>query len=236
VEISEVEGIDVPVYDGKAMGPQVRQESIDAVSALLSGDMETAENKLRGMYKLVKSGVRLTAEGVEDLYLQNPIQESDWFLALREQADQIRSFLGTDALRVEARKPQFSTLLDGSVTEQQAEPQRRAVAEALGQVAANLSTMRTRISLAKQVTESHRPRDTDADVGMVTAVDFVEFVSGFSEDLDATIGLLNDAGAVAEDGCIKCLARIHDGISGQMYEWGLATAFCEKLARRFVLA
>jgi hypothetical protein len=65
------------------------------------------------------------------------------------------------------------------------------------------------------------------------AADFVQFVSGFSEDLDGVIGVLDDAMAVSEDGCVRCLARVHDGIADQAREWGLAAAFSAKLARRF---
>jgi len=234
VVLSEIEEIDVPVYDARALGPQVRQESVAAASALLNGDMETADEKLRGLYRLVKSGVRLTAEGVEDLYHQQMAEDSDWVLALRERAEEIRTFLGTDALRVESMKPKFEAMLDGSVTEQQAEPQRATVSDALGRLSSDLVTMCTRIALAKQVTENHRLRD-EAGSGPM-ASDFVDFVSSFSEDLDAMIGVLGDAQVIAEDGCIKCLARLHDGLAARMYEWGLATAFCEKLARRFALA
>jgi hypothetical protein len=233
VVISEIEEIDVPVYDARALGPQVRQESVAAAKALLNGDMDTADEKLRGLYRLVKSGVRLTAEGVEDLYHQQMSEDSDWVLALREQAEQIRSFLGADALRVESMKPRFESLLD-SIGEHQAEPHRTAVADALSKLSSDLVTMRTRIALAKQVNESYRIRD-DKESGP-TASDFVDFVSSFSEDLDAMLGILGDAQVVAEDGCIKCLARLHDGLAVRMYEWGLATTFCEKLARRFALA
>lgn len=234
VVISEAEEIDVPVYEVKAMGKQVRQESIAAVRAMLANDLPGAEDKVRGMYRLVKSGIRLTAEGVEDLYHQHAVADSDWFKAVQEQGDKIRSFIGTESIRISRRPPRFEALLDDGVTESQAEPQRAGVAASLAQLSGELVAMRSRIALARQVTEGHRPRD--AAEGDMTASDFVEFVAGFGEDLDAMIGLLGDAQAVSEDGCIKCLARLHDGVSSQMYEWSLATAFCEKLARRFVLA
>ena len=38
---------------------------------------------------------------------------------------------------------------------------------------------------------------------------------------------------VAEDGDVRCLARLHDKIAGQMKEWTIAAAFAEKMARRF---
>lgn len=234
VVISEVEEIDVPVFEARTMGKQTRQESMAAVQALLANDTAGAEEKLRGLYRLVKSGVRLTAEGVEDLYHRQPVSESDWFRAVQEQGDKIRLFLGSEAIRISKREARFESLTSGNVTEAQAEPQRGAVGASLAQLSGELVPMRNRIALAKQVTEGHRPRD--ASEGDMTATDFVEFVAGFGDDLDAMIGLLGDAQAVAEDGCLKCLARLHDGVSSQMYEWGLATAFCEKLARRFVLA
>jgi len=91
--------------------------------------------------------------------------------------------------------------------------------------------MKTRTALARQVTESHRLRDKGDDA--MAATDFVQFVTGYSEDLDGVLGILNDAVAVSDSGCVRCLARVHDGIADQAYEWTLAAAFSEKLARRF---
>ena len=234
VVISNVEEIEVPVYDASAMGAQVREEAVLATEALLSGDTAAAEEKLRGLYRLVKSGVRLTAEGVEDLCHQQAFAESEWFQAVREQEKQIREFLGTDALRLATSSPRFSAITDESVTEDAAESQRGAIASGLASLSADFVGMRNRIVLAKQVTEGHIPRDAADD--SMTSADFVEFVAGFGDDVDNMIGVLGDAQAVAEDGCLKCLARLHDGISEQMHEWGLAAAFSEKLARRFIVA
>jgi len=235
VTISDVEEIDVPVYEAGSMGSQVREEAAQAAAALLADDMETADEKLRSLYQLVKSGVRLTAEGVEDLYQKQFFTEGDWFRAVQEQDQQIRTFLGTEALRVTATKSRFANVADESVTENQAEAQRGTIAGALAQLSGDLAGMRNRIALAKQVTEGHQARGGDADDNM-TSTDFVEFVAGYGDGLDNLIGILGDAQAVSEDGCLKCLARLHDGIAEQMYEWGLAAAFCEKLARRFVVA
>ena len=66
-----------------------------------------------------------------------------------------------------------------------------------------------------------------------SSAEFVQFSSVFAEDLDGMISMVDDALAVAEDGCVKCLARLHDGIAGQMREWAIAAAFAEKMARRF---
>jgi len=233
VEISEVEEIDVPVFEAAAMGAQVRQEAREAVKALLTDDIETAEDKIRSLYRLVRAGVRLTAEGVEDLYSKRDYADDDWFRAVQEEGIKIRAFLGSEADRVPVFKRRFFSAVDGAVTEAQAESQRDALKQGLGELHRGFVGMRNQIALARQIDGTRKLRDESA--GMASS-DFVEFVGGLNAALDEVIGILGDAQAVAEDGSIKCLARVHDGIAGQANEWALASAFCEKLARRFVAA
>ena len=101
---------------------------------------------------------------------------------------------------------------------------------AMKRLSESLSKMDKECTLGRQVTESYSLRGSQ---DAMAATEFVEFVQDFAEDLDGMRGVVSDALAVAEDGCVKCLARVHDGISGQMYEWTLASAFISKLARRF---
>jgi len=231
VAISEVEEIDVPVFEASAMGAQVRQEAKDAAKALLMGDTDTADQKIRALYRLVKAGVRLTAEGVEDLYHKQDYASADWFKAMREEGPKIRAFLGAEAVRLPAFKQRFSAVIDESVTESQADAKRGELTKGLTDLCRGFVEMRDRLALAKQIDESHKLRD-GAESTMAVA-DFVEFVDGLSEALDSLIGILGDAQAVVEDGSVKCLARVHDGVADQAHEWALASAFCEKLARRF---
>ena len=84
---------------------------------------------------------------------------------------------------------------------------------------------------ARTVDESYVVRGSAEDDGSVS--DFVQFASAFAEDLDGMNSIVDDALAVSEDGCAKCLARLHDGIANQMREWAIAGAFAEKMARRF---
>lgn len=231
VKLSEVEEIDVPVYEAGRMGAEVRQTAIEAATALLGGDHEGAEEHLRSLYQMAKSGVRLTAEGVEDLLARQTFAEGDWFRAVREQESGIRGFLGGDGARLGVTKPQFETVTAHGISEDQAGSQRQAVKAAIGRLAEQFRGIRRQIALARQVTESHVMRGSQDSA--MAAVDFVDFVGGFGSDLDAMVGILGDAQAVAEDGSVRCLARIHDAVAGQMYEWALAGAFCEKLARRF---
>lgn len=230
VVLGEVEDLDVPVFEADVMGSQVRQEAKDAVKLLMNGDRNGAGEKLRSLYRLVKSGVRLTGEGVEDLFNKQNWFEQDWFHAVEQRGQDIRAFLGADATRIEMPKPSFGFLIKGEVSEDQAEDHRNSVAAALKKLRSVFVKMRSDTALAREVSEQHQLRGGgDA----MSAVDFVQFVSGLSENLDEVIGVLDDAMAVSEDGCVRCLARIHDGIADQAFEWGLAAAFSEKLARRF---
>jgi hypothetical protein len=230
VIIGEVEELDVPVYEADTMGTQVRQEAREATRLLLNGKPEEAAEKLRSLYRLVKSGVRLTAEGVEDLFNKQNWFEQDWFKAVEERGQDIRIFLGMDATRIEVPKPCFGELIKEGVSEDEAENHRGSVVAALRRLRNTFMKMRTDTVLAREVTEQHQLRGGG---NAMSAFDFIEFVFGFSQDLDEVIGVLDDAMAVSEDGCVKCLARVHDGIADQAFEWGLAAAFSEKLARRF---
>jgi hypothetical protein len=231
VELSEIEEIEVPVFEAAAMGSQVRQEAREAVTALLADDAETADEKIRALYRLVKSGVRLTAEGVEDLYQRQKFGETDWLKSMQEHGAAIRAFLGVEAVRLPATSQRFASVIDVSVTEAQAESKRESLTKSLGDLHRVFGEMRDRIALAKQIDETRVLRDF-GESGMAAA-DFVEFVGGLGESLDSMIGVLGDARAVAEDGSIKCLARVHDAVADHVHEWALASAFCEKLARRF---
>jgi hypothetical protein len=229
IVLSDIQEIDVPVFEADVMGTQVRDEALSATKELMSGKIP--EDRLRALYRMVKSGVRLTAEGVEDLFNKQAWFEEEWFKAVEEKMEGIREFLGMDATRLEFSKPQFEALIRDSVDEDQAENHRDSVVAALRKLKAAFAGMRNQTALAREVSESYRLRDGSGD-GM-TASDFVQFVTGYTEDLDGVLGILNDAVAVSGDGCVKCLARIHDGIADQAYEWALAAAFSEKLARRF---
>lgn len=229
VVLSDVQEIDVPVYEASEMGTQVRDESLSAVREIMSG--EVPEERLRFLYNMSKSGVRFTAEGVEDLYNKQSWFEHDWFKAIEEKRSSILEFLGGEAHRLGYSKPLFGSLVRDEIDEDQAETHRDNIVSALKKMRTVFANMRSQTALARQVTEGYRLRDKDDDGEAST--DFVKFVEEFTKDLDGVLGLINDAVAVSKDGCVKCLARVHDGIADQAYEWSLAAAFSEKLARKF---
>lgn len=231
IEISDVEEIDVPIFEAGSMGVQVRDQARQATRLLMRGRYDEAGPKLRELYGLVRSGVRLTAEGVEDLYLKQTFVEEEWFQAVTEREQEIRGYLGVEALRLPILKPRFGALLDEDVDEAQAEQQRGTVIAALKELRGVFAKMRERIVLAKQVNEGYQIRGTEE--GGMGVSDFVDFVRGYNNSLDSMMAITNDALAVSEDGCVKCLARLHDGIASQVHEWSLASALSEKLARRF---
>lgn len=233
IVLSDVETLDVPVYEPTSMGAQVRQESVRLASLILDGQIEEASEGLGELYRLVKSGVRLTAEGVEDLYVKQDFTEDDWFKATVSGEQMMRRYLGTDALRLEVPKPQFESIVGAKANDSdKADGYRGAVRAALTKLRERFDAMRKSLTLAREVNASgYRVRGADGFGESVS--DYVDFVGGLSEALDAAIAILSDAEAVSEDGCVKCVARVHDGIASQAYEWALASAFAEKLARRF---
>ena len=93
--------------------------------------------------------------------------------------------------------------------------------------------MQTEVAPATQVDGGCILRTEEAVDADMAAGDFIEFVGLFSDDLDATTGIVEDALSVSEDGSVGSLARIHDGVAARVKELNLAAAFAAKFARRF---
>lgn len=231
IEITEVKTVDVPVYEAEMIGQQVREEALDAVDALLGGRQEDADGHLREMYRLSRSGVRLTAEGVEDFYFRQTFTESDWFQAVRERESGLRAAIGNDATRLSVSKAKFPQITGSEdIEESLAEQYRQPVVAALRGLSNRIGDMVRQTALARRIDESY---SLTGDAEGMAAGDFIHFAEDFGGDLDDLSGILTDGLAVSEDGNVQCLARLHDAVSSQMYEWSLAAAFAEKLARRF---
>lgn len=235
VFISDVEEIDVPVFEANTSLGEARRQAESTVVALLSEDEDGVKVGIGNLLDMVQAGTRLTAESVEDLFeaRKEQAEASDWLAAIREHGDGIRKFVGRTAHRLQASvpHPRFEAITGGSVDEADADPHRSAVRQALIDLRDRLQAMRGSIALAKQIGEDH-VLTAGEDGGLATG-DFVQFVEGYSADLDSTIDVVEDAVSVAEDGCVSCLARVHDGIAEHLEDWALAAAFSEKLARRF---
>lgn len=231
VALNNIATIDVPVYEASAMGTEIRREANEAVDLLLQGSEIEADEKIRHIFAMTKSGVQLTAEGVEDLYSKQSWDNSDWFEAIRENDENVRTFLGAEVNRISTPRARFEALA-GDITEAEAERHRVSVVGGLKRLREHIEDLWSKLNLAVEVTEEYSLRGSADAAGMAVS-DYVEFVSDFVEDLGGMAGILDDALAVTDDGCVSCLARVHDGIAENMYEWALATAFAEKLARRF---
>lgn len=228
VELGDVDEVDVPVIEADAMTGQVRAKSREIVEALLSGDGDV-DDRVRDLVTYAMSGARLTAEGVEDHWSKQTIAESDWFKMVRDQETTIRAYLGAEVNRLGVPKPKFEAMIESDLTESQEEGHRKAVLNNLVRLSEWIRGLGDRLALATQIDESYEVRDGEG----MEATDFVDFVGSFVEDYEEVAGIVSDAASLAEDGCVKCLARLHDGVAAQMTEWALAAAFMEKLARRF---
>ena len=230
IALSEIAVIDVPVYEANAMGTEIRREAIEAVDLLLQGNEKEADEKVSHLFSMTQGGVQLTAEGVEDLFTKQSWSESDWFEAVQENDAAIRKMLGNDALRLSTPKPRFEAIT-GDADDDEVERHRTSVVGGLKSLRAHLDDLWSKLGVASEVTEKYSLRGSGD--GEMAVTDYVEFVLDFVEDLNGMAGIIDDALAVADDECVPCLARVHDGIAENMYEWSLAAAFVEKLARRF---
>jgi len=229
VELGEVKRIDVPVREVSELGTEVRTESRRAVDALLEGDDDEANVRLGSLYEMVRSGVRLTAEGVEDDLLAFDA-EPDWVVAVRENESSMAQFIGAEANQ-DLPKPRFETFIAEGDNDD--DRHRKVIAAALTRLHEGLGRMQNGIAVARRINGEYRLPTGDETNATMVAEDFVEFVEEFGTDLDATIELVEDAIAVSDDGTLKSLARVHDGVATRVKEMGLAAAFSEKFARRF---
>jgi hypothetical protein len=229
LELGEVERIDVPVRETSELSAEVRTESMRAVRALLDEDDDEADNRLGSLFELVQSGVKLTAEGVEDDLLEMGEDDPDWLVAVRENEQGMTRFVGAEANQ-ELPKPRFETFIaEGDNGDDR---HRRVIGASLRALRESLLRMQDSIAVARRSDGEYRIPKEDEDNTMVVE-DFVEFTREFGADLDATVGLVEDAISVSEDGTLKSLARVHDGVAARVKEMGLAAAFSEKFARRF---
>jgi hypothetical protein len=234
VTISDVKSIDVPFIEGDASAAHVRKVYSEAVDAILECRTETAEEKLKELLDLTVKGVPMTAEQVEILFVENKkrFSESDWITHVREKDAAVRQFLGAEALTINHPRARFAEMIGESVNESVAEDRRKEIVGAMGELHKFLVSLNRDTALAREVNESYRPRRGSVD-DKESVADFVVFVRSFTEDLDGMISIVEDAMSVVEDGCAKCIARLHDNIAGQMREWAVGAMFAAKLARQF---
>jgi hypothetical protein len=228
VSLEEAKEIDVPVYEASQLTSQAREKSIEVVEAMLGGANDTTD-RVRDLVGLAFGGPRLTAEGVEDHWGKRSFVESDWHKATKVEESRMRGFIGAELNRLNVPKPKFEAMIESDLTEDQEEGHRGNVLRSLENLSKYVVGLGDRLVLATTIDEGCEVVGGDS----MAAADFASFVDSFVEDYEDLTGTISDAIAVSEDGCVKCLARLHDGVAGQMYEWALAAAFIEKLARRF---
>ena len=229
IVLGEVERIDVPVREASELSGEVRTESRLAVEALLGGDDDEADNRLGSLYEMVRSGVRLTAEGVEDFMLSLE-QEPEWIVAVQDNESSMAQFVGAEANK-DLPRPKFETFIaEGKNSDDR---HRKVIAMSFKQLQESLGRMKNGIAVARRIDGEYRLPTGDETDAMVVSEDFLAFVSEYGIDLDATIGLVEDAISVCEDGTLKSLARVHDRVAARVKYMSLAAEFSEKFARRF---
>lgn len=228
VSLGEVERVQIPVKEASELSVEAREKAEQAVEAIMSGDDDAASKAVFDLYGMVRSGVRLTAESVEDAVKRLFAEDADWSVAIHDNEKAIQDFVGSEANR-DLPKPRFVHI---DVFEDE-ERHRKVIGGALKRLKESLATLHVGMSLAREIDESYsQPAYGNADGAMAMA-DFIAFVESFDSDLSTMKGLIEDAVAVSADGDLVTLARIHDDVADRMHEVGLAAAFCEKFARRF---
>jgi hypothetical protein len=227
LSLDEVEEIDVPVFEASELRGQVREHSDNAVDSLLKGKGNGAYEDIISLYELVKSGVPLTAEAVEQALDDLVGTEVEWISALRENEKEITGFLGVDAKR-ESPTRRFTAISEAEHINDMSRT-RTVVVHGLREMRIHLDGLDAQTVLARQVDETY---ELSGDGGM-GAADFIEFIEEFDEDLQAVRSVVEDAITVSDEGTVKSLARIHDGVAGRAVDLTMAASFAEKFARRF---
>lgn len=228
--LSGIHQIDVPIVEGEVQRSAIRSRYKEAVSAILECKTEEAEEKLKELLDLVNSGVPMTAESVEKVFVESTsaFSNADWIRSVRDNAGKLREWVGSEA-RADYPRVMFEHLTSDSVEESVADASRSDVVSAIRNVQSFLADLNVQTAPARMVVESVNGSAENRE----WVSDLVLFTEGFTEALDDMSSIVEDVIAVAEDGCVKCLARLHDGIATQMDEWSIAAAFTSKMARRF---
>lgn len=228
--LSGIHQIDVPIVEGEVQRSAIRSRYKEAVSAILECRTEEAEEKLKELLDLVNSGVPMTAESVEKVFVESTsaFSNADWIRSVRENSTKLREWVGSE-VRTDYPRVMFESLTSDAVEESVADARRSDVVSAIKNVQSFLADLNVQTAPARMVVESI---DGSAE-NREWVSDLVLFTEGFTEALDDMSSIVEDVIAVAEDGCVKCLARLHDGIATQMDEWSIAAAFTSKMARRF---
>ena len=228
VEIGDVQRIDVPVKEARELCREARESSARAVDAILSGDAKAAA-EIESLYRLVGSGVRLTAEAVEESTACS-CETPSWLVALHDNEKAIRTFVGAEIKR-DLQRPRFESIDQTPVEDR--DKFRSVVAGSLQRLRENLRDMQSGIALALAVNESYTFKGAHQENPDMAVGEFVTFVRDYSRDLGEALGSVEDALAVCEDGTLTSLARVHDLVAAKVEDLGLAAAFVARLARRF---
>jgi hypothetical protein len=228
LELDVVEEISVPVFEAHELKGQVREHSNRAVDLLLKGQGNNAFEDILSLYDLVKNGVPLTAESVESEWDSYIAEESDWVQAIRDGEKTVRGFLGVEAKR-ESPTRRFESVISAERINDQ-DRTRKAVVHGLREMRTHLSELNSSIALARLVDDTYALSGDKSTMGVAEFSDFVESVDA---DLQVLRSVVEDAITVSDQGTIKSLARIHDGVAGRAVDMTLATSFAEKFARRF---
>jgi len=229
VTFGKVERQDIPVKEAKHLGGEARRYADEVVLAVFDGDDDRAQENFESLFTLVANGVRVTAESVEDAITEADFGSSDWMKAVDSNAVTMREFVGA-ASNKDLPKPRFDALIAiDDLAEEDEERHRKVVRESLRRLRSALEDLNNGIALARQIDETYALREGDE----MAASHFIEFSRLLGEDLDAMIGLVEDAIAISEDGTLKSLARIHDAVAEFVADAGLASAFAEKFSTKF---
>ena len=233
LELGEVERIDVPVREVSELSGEVRVESRKAVEALLCGKDDEANCSIGSLYEMIRSGVRLTAEGVEDDFLGMFDKDNlpEWMVGVHDNRDSMSKFVGAES-KQDLPAPKFGTLVESDEVDEEGR-YRKVVSAALRRLNESMVKMHHGIAFARLVDEEYHLRIDESKDAEMVAEDFFEFVDGYSVFLESAMGIVEDAIAVSKDGTLRSLARIHDGVAASVRDMGLAAAFAEKFARRF---
>jgi len=216
-QISEIEEINVPVYEANEISLHTRTQAMQAVDSLLGGDDEVASDHLRQM---VSAGPSMTLEGVPSRLKKLDVPSSDWYQAVHESREKILNYVGTDGTKLEST---IEVFLGEGVED------RDQVVSALRVMERDISALMQRTENLPEVDEGSEIEGEDAEA----VNEYVDFVDNYASDLIELSGAVEDALALSEDGDLDVLAAIHDTISGQMYGLSLAAAFAETMARGF---
>jgi hypothetical protein len=230
IRITKHEAVDVPQVDPNKVDDFVRSEVSRAVAEWQAGRVGAAQKIIASVAPYVGERPLMDDRDVVGKLISSFEADRPWKKLFRERSDHFRKLIGAEALASidnsrAARK--FSTLYDGSISEDQMARYHSLVRSNLAYLSSRVESLRDLVESSYGSLRSVIRSDDLEDVSVSTLALFAE---DLVSDLRRLYTVLTEsAKKLTETGS---LGRLHDIVAEGLHEYEIAGRFVSTMARR----